>query len=67
MNRISDIHLARQEYADDLVKRLGQPLTIIENDNPLVWVFELADGRTVTRTYEPNGSIKTITSHKINK
>lgn len=63
MSRMSNIHLARQEYADQLTEKLGLPVTIIENDDPNIWIYETPDGRTVTRTHFP-GHIETITTHK---
>lgn len=63
MSRMSDLHLRRQEYADQLAEKLGLPVTIIDNDDPLTWIYELPDGRTVTRSHLTN-HIETITTHK---
>lgn len=51
MSKMSDLHIEREEYRSLLSEALDLPLTIIESKDPLTWIYELPDGRTITYTH----------------
>lgn len=60
MSAMSELHLERQEWADNIAKHLGQPVTIVDLDDPCTWQLELTDGLTVTRTVRHSSASVTI-------
>lgn len=53
MGRMNELSIERAEYARSLSASLKQPVRIIETNDPTVWLFMLADGKTVSHTIHP--------------
>lgn len=54
MGQMKNLYLEREDCRRDLSGALGVDLTIVEHDDPRIWIYQLPDGRTITYTYTSN-------------